>query len=45
MIYGIMLLVLVAMLYFRYEQNKVNQYIYDKLDNYILLEIKEEDKL
>ena len=44
MIYGLLLVLFIAQLYFRYEQIKVNNYIYDKLDNYILLEIKEEDK-
>ena len=44
MIYGLIFVNLIALLYFRYEQIKVNNYIYDKLDNYILLEIKEEDK-
>ena len=44
MIYGIMLLVLLAMLYFRYEQQQINKDIYKELDNSFIIEIKGEDE-
>lgn len=42
-IFLILLVLLLAVIYFRYEQQQINKDIYDELDNSFIIQIKGED--
>ena len=43
-IFLILLVLLLAVIYFRYEQQQINKDIYDELDNSFIIQIKGEDE-